>query len=176
MAGFASKGAIALAAVALWATVGFGTKAARYFPAPTDTKQTRTEAALDTFMAVRGLRPEGRDRITADGMYEVIRYARPGCTAETLKITVIGNNREAWEATKLRLGGEVAYLEAGQVAGEPQFAAYEARAVTAAAVARLGGARDNVLPVLAISPPPAEAGGRCGLPTTDDWGAFDRLP
>lgn len=171
-----NRGALLLGALVVWLSAGFATKATRYFPEPTDSKKIRTEASLENYLATLGWRPDGRDRITANGMYEVLRYAKAGCPGAALRIAVLGNSREALEATRLRLGDEVAYLEAGQLAAEPQFKAFEARAVAAAALQRLGGPRDNVLPILAIGPWPVDAEGRCALPTVANWAAFDRLP
>lgn len=170
------RGALILGALVVWLSAGFATKATRYFPEPTDSKKIRTEAALENHLATLGWRPDGRDRITANGMYEVLRYAKSGCPGVDLRVSVLGNSREAAEATRLRMGADVAYLEAGQLAAEPQFSAFEARAVSAAALARLGGPRDNVLPILAVSPRPTVAEGRCAAPSVASWAAFDRLP
>lgn len=167
------KSHVLFAALALWLAGSTALKVSRYSDSPAP-RQERTERAMDAFMSGHGWRKAGSRPITSDGNYVARVYALPGC-ATPVTAAPLGRGNESVEAVLGVLGRDVAFLESGSLAPEPQQRRLAVRALVASGLQRIGGPRDSVPSIVAIAPAPRDGAGRCGGPTPADWAAFDRL-
>ncbi len=154
--------------------VGLAVKAARIAEPPLESREERAQSAVVAFLASQGWHPAGRQGVTLDGATTVRFFSRPGCAA-TLAVALAPRAPEAASMLRLALGGEVRWLDGGVLYQEPPLARQAWRVTLAAAVARLGGPRDRVMPILGIAPPPGEPG-VCSPPQVEAWKALAALP
>jgi hypothetical protein len=165
----------------LWATalmalmvVGLGIKGARIAQTPMESKEVQTRNALLGFLSGRGWLPTGQQGLTMDGASTVQYFSRPGCPG-TLAVGLAPRAPEAASMLRLALGADMRWLEAGVLYDQPPLARQALRSTLSAAIARLGGPRDRVMPILGIAPPPGETGS-CAPPSAAAWSELDSLP
>jgi hypothetical protein len=163
-----------LAAAAVWLGASVTMKIARYSVAP-ESRQIRTERALDGFMAGIGWQRDGVLRITSDGRYLAQTYRRPGC-ATTMSAAVLGRGSESLEAVRDVMGKDIAFVEEGDVAAEPKSHALTLHIMLASALQVVGGPRERIPGILAVAPAPREVAPACGAPARAQWTGFRRLP
>ena len=154
--------------------VGLGVKLARVAEPPLQPREVRAQNAVVAFLAGQGWQPVGRQGVTLDGATTIQTFARPGCAA-ALAVALAPRAPEAASMLHLALGNEMRWLEAGVLYREPPLARQAWRVTLAAAIARLGGPRDRVMPILGIAPAPGEAGA-CAPPAAEAWTALAALP
>jgi hypothetical protein len=154
--------------------VGFGIKAARIAEPPLEPREIRAQGAVAAFLAARGWLPAGRQGLTVDGATTIRYFSRPGCAA-ALAVALAPRAPEAASMLRLAFGGQISWLDAGVLYEDPPLARQAWRVTVAAAVARLGGPRDRVMPILAIAPPPGGTG-VCAPPAAEAWKALAALP
>ncbi len=155
-------------------TIGLGVKFARLGEPPAPSHEARAQAALVAFMAQEGWSVVARDGLTRGGATVVQSFGRAGCPGR-LSVALATRAPEAETMLRQALGGNVRWLEAGTLYQEPPIGQQAWRAMLAAGVARLGGAADRVMPILAIRLPEVGAGA-CSGPPDQAWQRLVALP
>jgi hypothetical protein len=154
--------------------IGLGIKAARIAEKPVQPREVQAQAAVVAFLSDRGWQPAGRQGLTLDGASTIQYFSRPGCPG-ALAVVLAPRAPEAASMLRLALGEEMRWLEGGVLYQEPPMGRQAWRVTLAAAIARLGGPRDRVMPILAISPAPG-TGAVCAPPAAEAWKALSALP
>nr|WP_294511530.1 hypothetical protein [uncultured Rhodopila sp.] len=165
----------------LWASallglllIGLGIKAARIAEQPMQPREKQAQVAVLAFLADRGWQPARRQGLTLDGANMIQYFSRSGCPG-ALAVALAPRAPEAASMLRLALGGDMRWLEAGVLYQDPPIGRQAWRVTLAAAIARLGGPRDRVMPILAIAPAPGGQGA-CAPPGADAWTALAALP
>jgi hypothetical protein len=154
--------------------IGFGIKVDRIAEPPQQPREVRARAAVVAFLTARDWRLAGRHGLTPDGGNAIQYFVRPGCP-DLLAVAVVPRAPEAASMVRLALGPDMRWLEGGTLYQDPPLVRQTVRALLAAAIARLGGPADRVMPILAIAPAPG-ATGACAAPDADAWKALTALP
>lgn len=154
--------------------IGLGIKAARIAEPPMQPREVQAQAALLAFLADQGWQPAGRHGLTLDGANTIQYFSRPGCPG-ALAVALAPRAPEAASMLRLALGADTLWLEDGVLYGEPPLGGQAWRVTVAAAVARLGGPRNRVMPLLAIAPATGGSPG-CAPPDAEAWKALAALP
>jgi hypothetical protein len=157
------------AIMALCMLLGLGGKALRYLsegePAP-----ARAGAAVEIFLAAAGWQPGRKLPLTAAGTYEVQLYRKDGCPTP-IAIVVLGPADEIQSMISLKLGADVAYLEAGKLSPRPSAPGVFRHMIVAGASLMT----THVLPIIAIAPAPGVEGAPCAPPPRAAWLKMNRL-
>ena len=132
---------------------GLVIKAARIAEQPVQPREVQARAAVVAFLAAREWSLAGRQGLTLNDADTVQYFSRPGCPA-ALAVAVAPRAPEAASMLHLALGGDMRWLEGGVLYQDPPLRRQTIRVTLAAAIARLGGPRDRVMPILAIAPAP----------------------
>ncbi len=154
--------------------LGLGIKAARIAEPPVQPREVQARAAVVAFLAARDWRLAGRQGLTLNDADSIQYFSRPGCPA-ALAVAVAARAPETASMLRLALGGDMRWLEGGVLYPEPPLGRQTVRVTLAAAIARLGGPRDRVMPILAIAPAPGGSGA-CATPDAEAWKTLAALP
>jgi hypothetical protein len=154
--------------------VGLGIKAARIAEPPVQPREVQAQAAVVAFLAAHEWHLAGQRGLTLNDATSIEYFSRPGCPA-ALAVGVAQRAPEAASMLRLALGGDLRWLEGGELYPEPPLRRQTLRVTLAAAIARLGGPRDRVMPLLAIAPAPGGSGA-CAPPDAEAWTMLAVLP
>lgn len=149
--------------VAVWLGIGLGAKAVRYLPGR-EPAAAHADAVVASFLARDGWTPSGRVPLTRAGVYTAQLFTHADC-ARPMAVVVLGRADEASSLLRLRLGNDVAYIDAGRAFAAADLTAFLARTWRAG-----GGLYSGpVMPVIAVSPAPRQEATRCGPPPLERW-------
>jgi hypothetical protein len=153
---------------------GLGIKAARIAEQPLQPREVRAQAAVLAFLSDQGWQPAGRQGLTLDGANTIQYFSRAGCPG-ALAVALAPRAPEAASMLRLALGADVRWLAAGVLYSDPPLGRQAWRVTLSAAIARLGGPRDRVMPIVAIAPA-AGGDGACAPPDAAAWKTLAALP
>jgi hypothetical protein len=149
------------------AVVGLSLKLGRYTASP-GAVEAQARERIAVFMATHGWRELPASQPGKDEVYGTLEFEKPGCE-RLLTVAILGSNTELERYLRLLHGAELAFVQDGRVLGRPSMLArHWERVVEGLTWSGAGGARP--LPLLAVSPPPGEAGAACLPPAARLWG------
>jgi len=126
---------------------GFGARAARYVPSPSDLT-LEAEASVRERLEAHGWREGSSVAFTDDGAYRALAFHRTGCQGSLL-VSVMGAGIDG-AAIYERSGRAWKFVHAGRIGDAPQSREFLAAAVKGFFTSR------RPAPVLAISSPPSD--------------------
>ena len=165
------RGQWAMAAACAVMVLAGGLKATRYAGTAASAFGPQASSAVDRIVDHMGAAGWSRVRTgrARDGdLYDWIAFAHAACP-NRMTIGILGGNVEMAELFRRDRSDAVAFLQGGELLANPSGLRRQMAGIRDQAVLLFGLTPRHGLPLLAISPPPADDGGECRGPSAAGW-------
>ncbi len=168
MTGYRSR----IALVGLCIVAGLALKAGRYGDRPEASLEAAV-AKVEQFMGAGGWKSRAGVESRTGGLYPYLLFRKANCERPVV-VAILGGNNESAELVRRDAGGDIAFVQNGEILAQPSGVKRQLSILTAGIANVLGPRVELRIPVLAVIPAPSVEAGICTGPSASAWQGFQR--